>query len=62
MFPHLREGVAALYARTLRSNAAGGLSKRDAEAATERRLCGSPYFIIERACFVTRRSATPTHP
>ena len=39
---HLRQGIAALHARALR--VADGLSKRDAESATERRLCGSPYF------------------
>ena len=43
---HLRpqRGIAALHSRALR--AADGLSKRDAETATERRLCGSPYFLF----------------
>jgi len=44
---HLRQGIAALHARALR--AADGLSKRDAETATERRLCGSPYFSLREA-------------
>lgn len=39
---HLRYGLVDLYTRTLR--AVDRLSKRDAEAATARRLCGSPYF------------------
>ena len=58
---HLKYGLIALYARTLR--AVDGLSKREAETTVARRLAGSPYFTLREArVFPDNTAADPDAP